>query len=387
MNDISFIVQIISKSKSTYTILGSGFIYSKEGIIVTCFHVIKNYINENLKIRFVFNNAEIILKANILSFNEIEDVAILKTIDIIDFEIIIPMVSQSIIPEKCELKTFGFPDIDEFDGIFSDGEFIGKVKENDKIRLQCRFEEVEKGFSGAPVWVKKTGEIIGLIYETTKPTDDFRNLKTTFIIPTSILLKVITSINDKALNIVKNPIINIAICKNSDILFNFSKGALKSLPIEIQEFRFEKSDGIESYLNFMHANPNDAKSLKSKILKDSTSIKEFAYWERISNYDIVFILYKASLVISEYYISLIKIAKKANKSLIVLLLYNESNSKYLIENWIERLKVENVNIIKVDESKKDLTLYILLNEYSHLLPSAKIEYLSESFSKFKEANY
>jgi hypothetical protein len=387
MNDISYIVQIFSRVNSVIEILGTGFIYSKQGVIVTCYHVVEDAPRDSLRIKFKFNNAEISMKAVLLDHDESEDIAILKTVHLIDFEINIPVISESSILNERDLKTFGFPDIDDFDGIFSEGEILGRVTENDKLRFQSRFEEVEEGFSGAPVWSKQTGEIIGIICIIIKPTANYRNLKTTFIIPASTFLTTINNLNNKILDLNSNPILNIAICKNSDIFFSFSESALRFLPIEVQNFRFEKATGIESYLNFMQANPIDAKLLKNKILQGNIVLKEFGYWEKITAFDIIFVLYKASLEISENNISLLKIIKKSSKKLIVLLLISTNDSPYLIQKWVERLTVEEVDIIKINDNKKDMVLYILLNEYSHLLPPSKVGNLSESLTKFNEQNY
>lgn len=185
---INSIVQIQVKIRNQYITVGTGFLISEEGHIATCTHIFQDINDPLIKVVFrLDNDGEVILKGQIYRRTPSlrEDVAIL-TVNIKPLSQIKPLVFSKSETQVYNIQTFGFPDIDNFDGINSYGNIIGyPVYEDGICRIQARFEEVEEGFSGAPVWNADTGEIIGMICKIVNPSSGLRNYRTTFITPIS----------------------------------------------------------------------------------------------------------------------------------------------------------------------------------------------------------
>lgn len=190
------IVQIQAEIENRFTTLGTGFLISKEGHIATCSHLFISVPTNNLRVVFHGKKgSEFTIPANIETDMQTsakqEDVTILKTVVEPPSEIKPITLGNSSYITECEIQTFGFPMIDKFDGINSRGRLIGTpVSDNNILRLQTRFEEVEEGFSGAPVWNLSTGEVIGMVCKIVNPSSNLRNLRTTFITPSETIKSV-----------------------------------------------------------------------------------------------------------------------------------------------------------------------------------------------------
>lgn len=191
--EFNAIVQVHGKINDTYVLLGTGFLISDEGHIATCTHILNDVESSTFKVVFRYNSEfEFTCKALIvtdMSTSETEeDVTILQLTSKLPIDIKPALLKECSTQESVDIQTFGFPDIDNFSGIYSQGTTLGqRVLENNCYRIQSRLEEVETGFSGAPVWKTKTGEVIGMIYKFVIPTESLRNLKTVFITPASLI--------------------------------------------------------------------------------------------------------------------------------------------------------------------------------------------------------
>lgn len=195
-NNCRSTVKIQTKIDGVFQTLGSGFLISELGHIVTCSHLFKNHYAKTYKVIFVMEDgSEYSCSANILDDMqtpcENEDITILRLNNCLPFQVT-PLILKTVKNyDALAVQTFGYPLIDDFNGIHSSGYLIGDIiKENFYERIQSRFEEVEEGFSGAPVWIARTGEVIGMIYKIVNPNEKLRNLRTTFITPTSLIKEI-----------------------------------------------------------------------------------------------------------------------------------------------------------------------------------------------------
>jgi tRNA A37 threonylcarbamoyladenosine biosynthesis protein TsaE len=174
-----YLVKILVHSKNIVN--GTGFFCHPDGYILTCYHVIKPYLNDNrteIDIRYQDKS----FKAKICEAYCLEksDIAVLK---IIGKDAQIKYLDLGIYKRwniNDNICSFGYP-LGEFrqSGIGIDG-CIGHQTKEEKERFNIIQltglnigENVNPGFSGAPVLHLKTKKVIGLVYARYKSKQAF----------------------------------------------------------------------------------------------------------------------------------------------------------------------------------------------------------------------
>lgn len=186
----SGIVQILRDDNVT---VGTGFLVSESGLIVTCAHVVqaaKVGSGDKLIVCFQKNG----VKSNVLVIPEwwrspgSEDIAILRLeCKIPEGVKVLPLGSSEGI-ESHKIKTFGFPpNLGSIHGLWGKGTLYGKVPDRENTLLQIDSKEITSGFSGAPLWDKSRNRVIGVIVSIARK-DSFDKLQNTaFAIPSETL--------------------------------------------------------------------------------------------------------------------------------------------------------------------------------------------------------
>jgi len=178
------VVQILIHSE----ISGAGFVISKEGHIATCYHNIPPGAAAFITARFPFAGlSNKVYDAEIFALDEGNDIAILKIsgydpdIGFFSFQ-----PSVGIYHEK--IYTYGFPKLGGIEYLLATGDIVDcNGTENGFRRIQVRTKEIEKGFSGAPLILADNGLVVGMIYNIVEPDRSFRNIETSFSIPSEYI--------------------------------------------------------------------------------------------------------------------------------------------------------------------------------------------------------
>lgn len=170
---------------------GTGFVVSTSGIIVTCSHVIHN---ENAcaprpdEVKVVFCNREV-QKATVINklWDPINDIAFLKSEDILPVGVKPMILGSSIGTENHEIETMGYPIDGQYVPISGKGtiyrETTNIFKDEYASVLQIHSVETIEGFSGGPVLDTFTGWVVGMIVRTMP-------LETAFAIPSERIAEI-----------------------------------------------------------------------------------------------------------------------------------------------------------------------------------------------------
>jgi len=186
--------------------LGSGFLASKNGHVLTCSHVI---LNEQQQIQGVkppdeiqvsFINNPIVFKARVLQeywkgFNEGDLAVLLIEQEVPDDIKPLPIgSSENSNFKKNSIKTYGFPNVKFIKGmqgsgfVFSD-KTPSESSDYDLLQLDdC--SQITRGFSGSPIFNEDTGNIIGIISWITIPDKFDRLQKTAFGISSEFIISI-----------------------------------------------------------------------------------------------------------------------------------------------------------------------------------------------------
>jgi S1-C subfamily serine protease len=159
---------------------GSGVIVTDDGLILTCFHIIKNVKSENAKIEVYFPSTKVTNYATIFESNPSVDVAFLQLQDkqLLSkrTNVTIANLSQEV-QSGNEFWSFGFRQSDLFTGLGSSGmigyETSADLQGNGVFQdvIQIYSKDIKEGMSGAPVLDTKINRVIGIIHKV------FRNPK------------------------------------------------------------------------------------------------------------------------------------------------------------------------------------------------------------------
>jgi len=178
------------------TTIGTGFVVTDDGLIVTCAHVVKAIgVGPGDTVRVVFHatgeEQDALVEPAWWRDPDAEDMAILR------LEGDLPPVAHplslgsSVGSKGHAFETFGFPDANPEGGLAGDGEILDEEITLQGVRvLQLRSQEVAQGMSGAPVWDVDAGCVVGMVTKTYHPdaTGKFRD--TAFATPTDVLVEV-----------------------------------------------------------------------------------------------------------------------------------------------------------------------------------------------------
>jgi WD40 repeat protein len=218
---------------------GTGFLVTKDGLIVTCTHVILTPGQpppENISL--IFQQTGEKREATVENWREQsrEDVAILRLKgDVPAGAQILPLGSSGGTSGH-RFKTYGFPDARSIEGMWGYGS-LGDLVPNQAglsfIQLTGA-TEISPGFSGGPVLDLSTRRVVGMVDAILAPDRYGRLSETAFIVPTEILKNV-------------NPDLDI-----SDVKPYFGLDAFSE---EDAEFFFGRQKIIDKLLNSLRCEP------------------------------------------------------------------------------------------------------------------------------------
>lgn len=152
-SSIALVVTFDSKGKISGT--GSGFVFSKKGILATCNHVIDQ--NATIKIRFSDN--EVLLDAKVVIRDEEHDLALLKFTD--DTREPIPEGDISEVKEGMPVIFSGYP-LRLFNLTTHQGILSAIIKDATGVTTYLIDGTVNSGNSGCPL-MNKDGKVIGVV--------------------------------------------------------------------------------------------------------------------------------------------------------------------------------------------------------------------------------
>ena len=170
--------------------IGTGFVVSDEGLIVTCAHVLGTRRPE--KATVIFQSGEKQETEVIAEWwrpTEAEDIAFLRLDDAL------PEGVQALPLGSCEgtsghdIRAFGYPDTGEVEGVEGAGKALGlgARTQSGQPLLQLRSSEITAGFSGAPVWDTVRQRVIGMVVIAAKRDALGRLGETAFATPVETL--------------------------------------------------------------------------------------------------------------------------------------------------------------------------------------------------------
>ena len=185
-NVLSGIVRIVSGRH-----IGTGFVVSADGLILTCAHVLGSSMPE--KARVVFQGSGEEREATVLAEGwrpvDAEDVAVLSVSGALPEDVQpLPLGSSQGI-EGHAMVTFGYPETGEVEGIRGAGTILGRgarTKAGQPL-LQLRSSEITKGFSGAPVWDEVRRRVVGMVVIAVEMDELGKMGSTAFATPTETL--------------------------------------------------------------------------------------------------------------------------------------------------------------------------------------------------------
>ena len=183
---------IVSILRNDGTIAGTGFIVSDEGLIATCTHVLESAVvgrEDKVTVHFQARDHDCI--AHVIGkwwcSSDKEDMAILQLEGDLPEGVRSLKLGSSGGTSGHKVRTFGFPDVGKVEGVWGQGDVIGKVTERDYSWIQLRSSEITAGFSGAPVWDESKQRVIGMVVTITQSDEYSRLRETAFAIPSETL--------------------------------------------------------------------------------------------------------------------------------------------------------------------------------------------------------
>jgi WD40 repeat protein/energy-coupling factor transporter ATP-binding protein EcfA2 len=192
------IVRILRSNGQT---VGTGFVLTADGLVVTCAHVVRLAgIEPGYFVHMAFHFSGEMEEAQVLPEfwrePDAEDIAILCLKKSLPNGVKPLELGSESGTEQHPFKTFGFPESKSLDGMFGYGQIGNLTREKGHPVLQLsETTEVTSGFSGAPVWDQKTRRIVGMVTSILAPDKFGRLLQTAFITPASTLKAVCPRLN------------------------------------------------------------------------------------------------------------------------------------------------------------------------------------------------
>jgi WD40 repeat protein len=193
--------------------VGTGFVVTSDGLIVTCAHVI-DVARSDDSIHLIFHDPGSTKEKREVRVARVEpdywrdeaaeDVAFLRLEGPLPMEAVPLPLGSSFNTQGQTLLSFGFPEAKPDDGMLGECRILGFVSEDSISLLQLSSNQVSKGFSGAPVWDDSRHVVIGMVTsivatrrikiastELLIPFDSgWRQTETAFATPVETLLKI-----------------------------------------------------------------------------------------------------------------------------------------------------------------------------------------------------
>jgi hypothetical protein len=167
------IVRILASDNYDDT-AGTGFVVTSDGLIVTCAHVVKSAKAEPGDTVFLVfyktqEKQKAIVDEKYWRDDKAEDIAILRLKELPNGEEGLPEgvkalpLGSSFHSHGHTFSTFGFPKDNPIRGMGGRGEVVVSNLEGNIPALQLKSGEVDKGFSGAPIWDDASQVVIGMV--------------------------------------------------------------------------------------------------------------------------------------------------------------------------------------------------------------------------------
>ena len=240
----SGIVRILRSDKET---AGTGFVVA-DGLVVTCAHVIpaasqprEGRAGEDVELVFRASGrsalAEVV--AEWWRPADGEDVAFLRLKEPL------PAGRPASAPGLLQgtgshaFQTFGFPSASPEEGIWGDGHILAETLMQGMRVLQLSSPQITPGFSGAPVFDRAKGRVVGMVTAIASQDEHGRMAETAFITPVETLRMICPAL---ALSDVQ-PYLGLAAFGEADAQFFFGRRAeverlLASLGVSPDSWRF-----------------------------------------------------------------------------------------------------------------------------------------------------
>ena len=208
-----YILDPDSTSKIDKRTLGTGFVASADGLLITCAHVITALQSDTLVPLIFFDPTKTkeqreIRTARILPeyvrSPEAEDVAVLRLEGPLPGTANPLPLGSAHVDRSQSIQTFGFSQTQPEDGLFGECRIFGRTSDSSFPVLQISSQQVSRGFSGAPLWDEQRQCVVGIVKSIVGtrrlkvsgstiafPFDiDWRQMETGFATPSDVLQQV-----------------------------------------------------------------------------------------------------------------------------------------------------------------------------------------------------
>jgi len=185
--DIGLKRAVVRITNSDCPEFGTGFVASEDGLIATCAHVVRDIGAEpNDKIEVFFHVAGQRRYAHVVPEYwrdpNAEDISILHLEGDLPEGIQPLPLGRSMGTTVHPFQTYGFSESIPANAILREGRILGTITINHQEVLQLSGQEIDEGFSGAPVWDQAKERVVGMISARAE-----RSKETVFIIPVETL--------------------------------------------------------------------------------------------------------------------------------------------------------------------------------------------------------
>ncbi|RPH58061.1 MAG: serine protease, partial [Chloroflexi bacterium] len=165
MDDIrKSIVGILAEPGSGYAYTGTGFL-AEGGVLVTCAHVLEQARRDGEAYLFQFDGENETRQAFLIrqSAKDDLDLAVLKPKSLPTEAVALKLV-QPVNIRKLAFEVYGYPQKAGFRGRYADGALQGELTDvQGRAAFQIKSEQVEKGFSGAPLYVAELDGVVAIV--------------------------------------------------------------------------------------------------------------------------------------------------------------------------------------------------------------------------------
>jgi len=211
--NIDFQAGVVSIIDAGGNAVGTGFVVTSDGLIVTCAHVI-DVARSDDSIHLIFHDPGSTKEKREVRVARVEpdywrdaaaeDVAFLRLEGPLPKKSVPLPLGSSFNTQGQTFRSFGFPEAKPDDGMLGECRVLGFVSEDSISLLQLSSNQVSKGFSGAPVWDDSRHVVIGVVTsivatrrikiastEVLLPFDSsWRQTETAFATPVETLFKI-----------------------------------------------------------------------------------------------------------------------------------------------------------------------------------------------------